>query len=204
MTISKIPSRKINVLIIDDSALIRSILTEVINSFPDMQAVGAASDPVQAKEMIKTLNPDVLTLDVEMQHMDGLTFLEKLMRLHPMPVLLISSMTEKGSEAALRSLELGAVGFLAKPKFGIAEGMRDYADTIAEKIRVAFQARSKFRISRTPAFREVLPALGSRIGIDGRHGGNQRIPHSLARRCTGDRDCAAHAGSIHQVVRIPA
>ncbi len=164
MTISKIPSRKINVLIIDDSALIRSILTEVINSFPDMQAVVAASDPVQAKEMIKTLNPDVLTLDVEMQHMDGLTFLEKLMRLHPMPVLLISSMTEKGSEAALRSLELGAVGFLAKPKFGIAEGMRDYADTIAEKIRVAFQARSKFRISRTPAFREVLPALGSRIG----------------------------------------
>jgi two-component system, chemotaxis family, protein-glutamate methylesterase/glutaminase len=163
MPIAPSSLKKINVLIIDDSALIRSILTEVINSFPDMQAVGAASNPLQAREMIKTLNPDVLTLDVEMPHMDGLTFLEKLMRLRPMPVLMISSLTERGSEAALRSLELGAVDFLPKPKLGIADGMRDYADTIREKIRAAFQAKGKFRVSATPS-REALPALGARIG----------------------------------------
>ena len=116
MTVTTIPAKKINVLIIDDSALIRAILTEIVNSCADMYAVGAASNPLQAREMIKTLNPDVLTLDVEMPQMDGLTFLEKLMRLRPMPVLMISSLTERGSEAALRALELGAVDFLPKPK----------------------------------------------------------------------------------------
>ena len=135
---SSAPTKKIKVLIIDDSALIRSILKEIINSYPDMEAIGAASNPFQARDMIKTLNPDVLTLDVEMPEMDGLTFLEKLMRLRPMPVLMISSLTERGSEAALRALELGAVDFLAKPKLGISEGMHKYADDIAEKIRTAF------------------------------------------------------------------
>jgi len=152
------------VLIIDDSALIRSILTEVINSFPDLYVVGAASNPIQAREMIKTLNPDVLTLDVEMPQMDGLTFLEKLMRLRPMPVLMISSLTERGSEAALRALELGAVDFLPKPKMGIADGLREYAELIASKIRVAHLARSKFRIPSASTAREALPALGTRIG----------------------------------------
>jgi two-component system chemotaxis response regulator CheB len=158
------PAKKINVLIIDDSALIRSILTEVINSFPDLYVVGAASNPIQAREMIKTLNPDVLTLDVEMPQMDGLTFLEKLMRLRPMPVLMISSLTERGSEAALRALELGAVDFLPKPKMGIADGLREYAEIIAGKIRVAHLARGKFRVSSNAAAQEALPALGTRIG----------------------------------------
>lgn len=134
---SRPPARKIKVLIIDDSALIRSILKEVINSQPDMEVVGAASNPLQAREMIKTFNPDVLTLDVEMPEMDGLTFLDKLMRLHPMPVLMISSLTQQGSEVALRALELGAVDFVAKPKIGIADGLQRYADEIAEKIRTA-------------------------------------------------------------------
>ncbi len=158
------PTKKINVLIIDDSALIRSILTEVINSFPDLSVVGVASNPIQAREMIKTLNPDVLTLDVEMPQMDGLTFLEKLMRLRPMPVLMISSLTERGSEAALRALELGAVDFLPKPKMGIADGLRDYAETIAGKIRVANMAKGKFRVPTNTSAREALPALGARIG----------------------------------------
>ncbi len=155
-------NRKIKVLIIDDSALIRSILKEVVNSQPDMEAVGAASNPLQAREMIKTLNPDVLTLDVEMPEMDGLTFLEKLMRLRPMPVLMISTLTERGSEAALRSLELGAVDFLAKPKLGVAEGMQAYADEIADKIRIASRARVKNIVISAPVDTR-LPALGYRI-----------------------------------------
>ncbi|MCX7194080.1 MAG: chemotaxis response regulator protein-glutamate methylesterase [Proteobacteria bacterium] len=155
-------NRKIRVLIIDDSALIRSILKEVVNSQPDMEAVGAAINPLQAREMIKTLNPDVLTLDVEMPEMDGLTFLEKLMRLRPMPVLMISTLTERGSEAALRALELGAVDFLAKPRLGVAEGMKAYADDIAEKIRIAAKARVKgSRPVAAPA--DSLPMLGSRM-----------------------------------------
>ena len=159
---SAVPQQKIKVLIIDDSALIRSILKEVINSYPDMQAIGAAANPLQAREMIRTLNPDVLTLDVEMPEMDGLTFLEKLMRLRPMPVLMISSLTEKGSDAALHALELGAVDFLAKPKLGIVEGMREYADDIAAKVRIAYQSKSRnARQSSAPL--AVLPDVANRI-----------------------------------------
>ena len=182
------PSRKINVLIIDDSALIRAILTEIINSSTDMNAVGAASNPLQAREMIKTLNPDVLTLDVEMPEMDGLTFLDKLMRLRPMPVLMISSLTERGSEAALRALELGAVDFLPKPKMGISDGMREYAETITEKIRIAYQARGKFRVPVASQARDTLPALGMRIGstekiiaVGASTGGTEAIKEFLIR-----------------------
>ena len=160
-----VPAQKIKVLIIDDSALIRSILKEVINSYTDMEAVGAAANPLQARDMIKSLNPDVLTLDVEMPEMDGLTFLEKLMRLRPLPVLMISSLTERGSEAALRALELGAVDFLAKPKLGISDGMREYADDIAAKIRTAYLTKSRLarKILPTTTTQEVLPDLGNRI-----------------------------------------
>ena len=163
MTTNTEQKRKIKVLIIDDSALIRSILKEVVNSFPDMEAVGAASNPLQAREMIKTFNPDVLTLDVEMPEMDGLTFLEKLMRLRPMPVLMISSLTERGSDAALRALELGAVDFLPKPKLGISEGLREYADEIAEKIRAAHSTRMPQRIAPSSTSSAPLPSLGNRI-----------------------------------------
>lgn len=162
-----VPMQKIKVLIIDDSALIRSILKEVINSYPDMEAVGAASNPLQARDMIKTLNPDVLTLDVEMPEMDGLTFLEKLMRLRPLPVLMISSLTEKGSDAALRALELGAVDFLPKPKLGISEGLREYSEEIAEKIRAAYLNKArltrKFEAAPLAASSAALPALANRI-----------------------------------------
>jgi len=162
---SAVPTPKIKVLIIDDSALIRSILKEVINSYPDMEAVGAASNPLQARDMIKTYNPDVLTLDVEMPEMDGLTFLEKLMRLRPMPVLMISSLTERGSEAALRALELGAVDFLPKPKLGISDGLREYSDEIADKIRAAYLTRSRLarQIAPSKNTQDALPDLGNRI-----------------------------------------
>ncbi len=132
---------KTKVLVIDDSALIRSLLTEMINQQKDLEVVGAAPDPLIAREMIKQLNPDVLTLDVEMPKMDGLDFLEKLMRLRPMPVLMVSTLTERGSEITLRALELGATDFVTKPKTAITEGMREYSSIIAEKIRTAAKAK---------------------------------------------------------------
>lgn len=106
---------KIKVLIIDDSALMRALLTEVINSASDMEVVAVAPDPLEAREMIKKSNPDVITLDIEMPKMDGLEFLERLMRLRPTPVVMISSLTARGSDATLRALELGAVDYVSKP-----------------------------------------------------------------------------------------
>jgi len=136
---------KIKVLIVDDSALIRSVMREIIGSQPDMEVVGVAPDPLVARELIKQTNPDVLTLDVEMPKMDGLDFLEKLMRLRPMPVVMVSSLTERGSEITLRALELGAVDFVTKPKMSIQSGMLEYAELIADKIRAASHARVKPR-----------------------------------------------------------
>jgi two-component system, chemotaxis family, protein-glutamate methylesterase/glutaminase len=133
--------RKIKVLVIDDSALIRSVLKDIIYLELDMECVGTAPDPYVAREMIKWLNPDVLTLDVEMPKMDGLDFLERLMRLRPMPVVMVSSLTEAGSEVAYRALELGAVDFVTKPKLDITRGIEEYAITITDKIRAAAQAQ---------------------------------------------------------------
>ena len=134
---------KIRVLIIDDSALVRSLLTEMINREPDLEAIGAAPDPLVAREMIRALNPDVLTLDIEMPKMDGLDFLERLMRLRPTPVVMVSTLTERGADATLRALELGAVDFIAKPRLGIAAGLGALAHDICEKIRVAARVRMR-------------------------------------------------------------
>ncbi len=133
--------QKIKVLCVDDSALIRSLMTEIINSQPDMTVVATAPDPLVARELIKQHNPDVLTLDVEMPRMDGLDFLEKLMRLRPMPVVMVSSLTERGNEITLRALELGAVDFVTKPKVGIRDGMLEYSEKLADKVRAAARAR---------------------------------------------------------------
>ena len=127
----------IRVLIVDDSALMRQLLTEILDSAPDIEVVGSAQDPYVARDRIKELDPDVLTLDVEMPRMDGLTFLRNLMRLRPMPVVMVSSLTERGAEVTLHALELGAVDFVRKPDGPIAAGMREYADELIEKIRVA-------------------------------------------------------------------
>ena len=132
---------KIKVLCVDDSALIRSLMTEIINGQPDMVVVATASDPLIARDLVKQHNPDVMTLDVEMPRMDGLEFLEKLMRLRPMPVVMVSSLTARGSESALRALELGAVDFVTKPRIDIRDGLLGYADLIAGKIRIAATAR---------------------------------------------------------------
>jgi two-component system chemotaxis response regulator CheB len=146
---------KIKVLIVDDSALIRSVMSEIIRQQPDMEVVGVAPDPIVARDLIKQTNPDVLTLDVEMPRMDGLDFLEKLMRLRPMPVVMVSSLTERGSEITLRALELGAVDFVTKPKLSIQSGMREYTDLIADKIRAASQAKIKARRITPPDLNKV-------------------------------------------------
>lgn len=132
---------KIRVVVVDDSALVRSMLTEIINRQTDMECIGAAADPFVAREMIRNLNPDVITLDVEMPRMDGLDFLSKLMRLRPMPVVMVSTLTERGAEVTLKALELGAVDFVSKPKIGVVDGLRQLSDDITDKIRVASKAR---------------------------------------------------------------
>jgi two-component system chemotaxis response regulator CheB len=142
---------KIKVLIIDDSALMRSVMKEIINSHADLEVVGQAPDPLTAREMIKQLNPDVLTLDVEMPRMNGLEFLEKLMRLRPMPVLMVSSLTERGNEVTMKALELGAVDFITKPRVGLIDGMNQQIEEIGEKIRTAARARiHRHAVSSTP------------------------------------------------------
>ncbi len=149
----------IRVLIVDDSALIRRVLSEIVARQPDMKVVGAAPDALVARGMIRAENPDVLTLDVEMPKMSGLDFLEKLMRLRPMPVLMVSSLTRAGTETTLRALELGAVDFVAKPTLEIEGGMAACADEIVAKIRMAARLPRR-RVSREP-HPLPLPALGS-------------------------------------------
>lgn len=155
--------KKTTVLVIDDSALMRKLLTEIINGAPDLEVLGAAPDPLAARAMIGALNPDVLTLDVEMPKMDGLEFLARLMRLRPMPVVMVSTLTDKGSEATLRALELGAIDFVGKPKLDIVRGMQDYADEIAEKIRAAALARPRTARPQAVGSSAPLSALGNRL-----------------------------------------
>jgi two-component system chemotaxis response regulator CheB len=136
---------KIRALIVDDSALVRQLLTEILNSDPAIEVVGAAGDPYIAREKIKRLNPDVLTLDVEMPRMDGITFLRNLMRLRPMPVLMVSSLTEQGADVTLQALEIGAIDFVSKPKVDIAHSLEQYANEIIEKVKIAAKARIQNR-----------------------------------------------------------
>lgn len=142
--------KKIRVIVVDDSALVRSLLAEIINRQSDMECIGTANDPLIAREMIRELNPDVITLDVEMPRMDGIDFLGRLMRLRPMPVLMISTLTERGAEVTLKALELGAVDFVAKPRVGLSSGLNELAGQIVDKIRVASVAHVR-RIQRDPA-----------------------------------------------------
>ena len=139
----------IRVLVVDDSALVRSLLAEIINREADLQCIGTASDPLIARELIRDLDPDVITLDVEMPRMDGLDFLERLMRLRPMPVVMVSTLTERGAQATLRALELGAVDFVAKPRVGIADGLRALAADLTAKLRIA--AHASVRRASLPA-----------------------------------------------------
>ena len=161
-------------LVIDDSALIRSVMKEIIDREKDMECVGVAPDPLVAREMIKELNPDVLTLDVEMPRMDGLEFLERLMRLRPTPVVMVSTLTERGSDITFRALELGAVDFIAKPKMDIARGMEQYASDITEKIRAAAQSRVRKTIA-APVIQEKFSADAILPSISGRFSTTEKL-----------------------------
>jgi len=133
--------KKIRVLIVDDAALVRQMLTEMLQTDPMIEVIGTASDPYIAREKIKSLKPDVLTLDVEMPRMDGLTFLRNLMRLRPMPVVMVSSLTAQGADVTLQALELGAIDFVTKPRVDLAHSLQDYTTEIIAKIKIASTAR---------------------------------------------------------------
>jgi len=162
----------IKVLVVDDSALVRKLLSAMLTRAPDIKVVGTASDPYAARDKIKSLNPDVITLDVEMPRMDGITFLENLMRLRPMPVVMVSSLTQRGADVTLRALELGAIDFVAKPRIDIAGTLEDYESELIAKVRVAAQARVLPRYeTRARAVDErhstsaVVPALSTRMKL---------------------------------------
>ena len=156
---------KTRVVVVDDSALVRSLLAEIINRQPDMQCVGTASDPLVARETIRNLDPDVITLDVEMPRMDGIDFLARLMRLRPTPVVMVSTLTERGAEVTLRALELGAVDFVVNPKIGIADGLQSLAHDITDKIRIAARARVHRTVAPAVATDAApLPPVAASIG----------------------------------------
>jgi two-component system, chemotaxis family, protein-glutamate methylesterase/glutaminase len=185
----------IKVLVVDDSALVRKLLSAMLMRAPDIQVVGTASDPYAAREKIKSLNPDVITLDVEMPRMDGITFLENLMRLRPMPVVMVSSLTQRGADVTLRALELGAIDFVAKPRIDIAGTLEDYENELIAKVRVAAQARVLPRsekrareIDERNSTSAVVPALSARtmlrttdriIAIGASTGGTEAIREVL-------------------------
>ncbi len=162
---------KIKVLVIDDSALVRNMLTEIINSDPQMEVVGTAANPNIARNKIKTLKPDVLTLDVEMPEMDGVTFLRNLMRLRPMPVVMVSTLTEQGADVTLDAMEYGAIDFITKPKTDFSNTIKDYSEELTRKIKVASTAHvqvldlSKPRVPALNDIPRVNPANSADVVI---------------------------------------
>lgn len=178
----------VKVLIIDDSPLIRRLLSEILSQASDIEVVGCAEDPYQAREMIKLLNPDVLTLDVEMPKMDGISFLRNLMRLRPMPVVMISTLTQQGSPITLEALELGAVDFIAKPTVNVKQQMSQYAYVVQQKVRVAAGARVR-SFKKVSTVSELLPSnaqflLNKVIAIGASTGGTEAIKEVLIKMPT--------------------
>ncbi|MCG8694606.1 MAG: chemotaxis response regulator protein-glutamate methylesterase [Minwuiales bacterium] len=148
-------------VIVDDSALMRQMLSEMLGSDPEIEVLGTAADPIAARALIKSTNPDVITLDVEMPKMDGLTFLEKIMTLRPTPVLMISSLTQKGADTTIQALELGAIDFVAKPTIDLKEGMTAKRDEIVRKVKAA--ARAKLRPRSSPSARKPKARQAGRV-----------------------------------------
>ncbi len=174
--------RPVRVLVVDDSALVRALMTELLGADPGIEVVGTASDPYIAREKIKQLTPDVLTLDIEMPRMDGLTFLRNLMRLRPMPVLMVSSLTESGAKVTLEALALGAVDFIAKPRIDVARGLAEYGSVLVEKVKQAALAQVA-RIAPAPSTHAEGP-IGYRtterlLAIGASTGGTEAIREVL-------------------------
>lgn len=177
---------KIKVLVIDDSSVIRGIIKELLSDEPLIDVIGEAKDPFVARELIKELKPDVLTLDVEMPKMDGITFLSNLMRLRPMPVLMLSTLTTKGAETTLKALELGAVDFIAKPSFKELLSIKEnFKDVLVDKIKIAAKVSQRSKIENTqPNNHKLLDYTESKranhlIAIGASTGGTEAIKQIL-------------------------
>lgn len=180
------PNPKTRVLVIDDSALVRRILTESLSRDPDIEVVGAATDPYAAKDKINELKPDVLTLDVEMPRMHGLAFLKILMEQRPMPVVMVSSLTDRGAEETLQALELGAVDFVTKPKLDVSQGLGGLMPELVEKVKAAARCRLSKRVARPsqPTTQRVSASLGRTthrvVAIGASTGGTEAVRQVLA------------------------
>ena len=175
----------VRVLVVDDSALMRQLLTELLSSDARIEVVGVASDPYVAREQIKALNPDVITLDIEMPRMDGLTFLEKLMALRPMPVVVVSTLTQKGTDAAVRALELGAIGCVGKPRIDLRAGMSGLRDELVTTVLTAAASRPAARVGnqgpRKPLmFDPNLSTAGWIVAVGASTGGVEALQELLS------------------------
>lgn len=164
----RVSAGRVRVLVVDDSALVRKLLSEILGGDPAIEVIGTATDPYAAREKIKRLNPDVLTLDIEMPRMDGLTFLRNLMRLRPMPVVMVSSLTTHGADVTLDALELGAVDYVPKPVLDLTHSLPEYADELIAKVKHAARAR-------------VRP-LSDRVEVSARLGADAVLPKIAAGR----------------------
>ncbi len=196
-SVKKSLGKKVRVLIVDDSALVRQLLTDILNSDPNIEVIGTAPDPLVARDKIKLLSPDVLTLDIEMPRMDGLTFLTNLMRLRPMPVVMVSSLTEKGADVTLQALEQGAIDYVSKPKADLGATLGDYASELITKVKVAAKAnvhardygRSNFKVTEKHNASAVIEKISGKpfkttdkiIAIGASTGGTEAIKDVLTR-----------------------
>ena len=169
----------IKVLVIDDSALIREVLSRVLVQDRDIEVVGTAADPIEGRQKIKTLNPDVVTLDIEMPNMNGLAFLERLMKLHPLPVVMVSTLTTRGASETMLALELGAVDFVAKPNANLTGGLDAFGANLRDKIRAAAHSDVAGHAMRAPApavpIRTAAAPRGALIAIGASTGGVEAI-----------------------------
>lgn len=189
--------KQIKVLIVDDSALVRRMLSEMLSSDAAIEVVGTAEDPFDAREKIKALNPDVITLDIEMPKMDGVTFLRNLMRLHPLPVVMVSSLTEKGADVTLAALELGAIDFVTKPKVNLGGSLNDYKQEIIEKIKMAAKvpmARIERKVQTAPT-KPSEPPIKSAAGM---------IPAKLSADAILSQHAAGKEKSRQRIIAIGA
>src|SRR3990172_7573861 len=155
-------TKPVRVLIVDDSAVIRQLLSMLLAEDPEIEVVGTAGDPYEAREQIKALNPDVVTLDVEMPNMDGVTFLRKIMTLRPMPVIMVSTLTQAGAEITLEALEIGAVDFIAKPTHNVADALAEIAEELQAKVKAAARVRVGPRAAPQSAVRRARPVAPHR------------------------------------------
>jgi two-component system chemotaxis response regulator CheB len=175
----------VRVLIVDDSALMRQLISTMLSADPEIEVVGTAPDPHVAREKIKALHPDVVTLDVEMPRMDGVTFLRKIMSLRPMPVVMISTLTQAGAEVTLEALEIGAVDFIAKPVHDVASAMSELAEELQSKVKAAARSSVRVRPSHPSPARRPRPLLnratGKIIVIGASTGGVEALKEVLMR-----------------------